>query len=400
MRSWFHTDSRWMKIALLAWSAIVLFVTVRVILSPEAKTVYPLFSESGRLWWHGTDLYEPHRPKDAGDGFRYSPTFAALMAPLAILPDGVGGALWRIVNVAALLGAFAWFARSVLPPLDSKHCAWLALLLLPLCLQSINNGQANLIVIAALLAAVAAVNEQRWNLACVVLAFAFVIKIYPIALGMVLIVLYPRQLSWRLPLALMVAVLLPFLFQNPAYVGDQYGKWTALLFAEDRSAIPLEHMYRDLWLLIHLYGIPISRPAYALLQLLGGACVAFVCWRQQVTERPSNQVLTTSLTLTTTWMMLFGPATESSSFALLAPSLAWSIVESLDAFNVRRLLLWASCACFVFAVLFGGFRATLRVHELGIHSWGSVFYFAYLLAETQTKPALDLATHPKSAWAS
>jgi len=376
--------ARWEKVAFLAWSLVLLFVSVRVFLSPAMKTVYPIFSASGEFWWAGAELYEPYRSTDVQAGYRYSPTFAILVTPFAVLPDNVGGVLWRLCNVAALFVSLGWLARSVLPVrLSTKEFAWLLLLVMPLTLQSVNNGQANLLVIACLIGSVAAVKEERWNLACALLAFAFVVKVYPLALGMVLLTLYPRPLSWRMPLAVIASLLLPFACQDPAYVVDQYAKWIALVRSEDRSDIQLEHMYRDLWLLIHLYGIPLSRTGYTLLQAAAGAGLALLCWQRQRAGWPTGALLTSTLALVMAWMMLLGPATESSSFVLLAPSLAWSVLEALQtpARLDRRLLLWASCAGFGAAVLFGGFSSTVGIHGMGVHSWASLLYFVYLLAE-------------------
>lgn len=399
LRSWFDSRARWEKVAIIAWSVILLFVSVRVFMSPESKTVYPIFSATGQFWWTGTDLYEPYRPLNVQDGYRYSPTFAILVTPFAVFPDSLGGVLWRLFNVTALFGALGWLARAVLPaPLSTKQYAWLLLLIVPLSLQSVNNGQANLIVIAAMLATVAAVKEERWNLASVLLTLAFLIKLYPLALGMVLILLYPRQLSWRMVLALIASFLFPFACQDPRYVVDQYEKWIALLRSEDRSDIAFEHMYRDLWLLIHLYGIPMSRQVYTLLQAAAGAGVALLCWRRQRTDWPTQALLTSTLALVTAWMMLLGPATESSSFVLLAPSLAWSVLEALQTTNAigRRYLLWGSCACFAIAVLMGGFSNTVKVHSLGVHAWGSLLYFVYLLAERRPVAVPGMQSLPEA----
>ena len=89
---------------------------------------------------------------------------------------------------------------------------------------------------------------------------------------------------------------------------------------------------------------------------------------------PVRALLASVLALATTWMMLLGPATESSSFILLAPSLAPSVVQALDTptFEWRRCLLWGSCAGFLAAVFLGGFRGTLFLHALGVHPWASV----------------------------
>ena len=105
---------------------------------------------------------------------------------------------------------------------------------------------------------------------------------------------------------------------------------------------------------------------------------------------PTPALLASTLALVTAWMMLLGPATESSSFVLLAPSLAWSALENLHApaQGWKRVLLWGSCAGFAAAVLLGGFAGTVRVHGLGIHPWSSLLYFAYLLVQSKPMPAV------------
>ncbi len=377
LRCWLGDRWRWQTTAVAVWGAVILLVGVRVFAAPQSRTVYPIYSASGRLWSTGADLY------NAQDGYRYSPTFAFLVTPFALLPDAVGGVLWRFGSAAALFGALAWFARVVLPmALTARHFAWLLLLMLPFCLQSVNNGQANLLVIACMLGAVAAVADERWNLASVLLALAFLCKLYPLALGMMLIVLYPRQLGWRMPAACLASLLLPFLGQHPAYVADQYEHWFALLRAEDRSNIHIGHMYRDLWLLIHLYDVPIGRSFYFMVQVAAGVLVALLCWHRRQAGWPSKALLTSALALATAWMMLLGPATESSSFALLAPSFAWSIVEALQTNerNARHGLLWGSGVLFAVAVLLGSIKG-LTLHECGVHAWASCCYFAYLLSE-------------------
>ena len=389
LRSWLASRSGWEKAVLATWGAILLFVCVRVILSPTSKTVYPIFSASGRFWWTGTELYEPFRPTDVQDGYRYSPTCAILFPPFAFFRDSVGGALWRLFSTATLLASLAWFARSVLAiSWSSKQFAWLLLLVIPLSIQSVNNGQANIVVIASMLGAVASVKEERWNLVSVLIALAFICKLYPLALGMILILLYPRQLGWRIATACLASLLFPFLCQHPNYVTDQYEKWFDLLRAEDRT----KHMYRDAWHLIELYGAPVSRKAYLILQLASGAGIAALCWQRQRAGWSSPALLTSTLALTMAWTMLLGPATESSSFALLAPSFAWSIVEALQTKTrgARHGLLWGSCALFAIAVIVGGIVMEWKIHETGVHAWASLCYFAYLVIEPRASAVQEM----------
>jgi alpha-1,2-mannosyltransferase len=390
LHSWWLARTRWERAAITIWCAVLLVVGVRVFLGPTKRTVYPIFSGSAQLWWNGEDLYEPGRPKTVQEGYRYSPTFAILMTPLAVLPDSVGGVLWRLANTAALIAALAWLANSVLPlPLSRGQFAVLTLLCLPLAVQSVNNGQANVIVIAAMLATVAAVKEERWNLACALMMIAFVCKVYPLALGMLLIALYPRQLWWRMSLAVAGSLLLPFLFQHPGYVVDQYEKWFTLLAADDRTHTAPQNKYRDLWLLIESFGIPLSRRGYQLLQVLGGVGIAILSWHRQRQSWPTKELLTSTLALAVTWMVVLGPGVESSTFLLVAPSLAWSILAAvLDReWAWRKLLLLGSALLFVTAVLVGSIANTADLHLIDLHPLAGLFYFVYLLTET---PSLAL----------
>jgi len=50
----------------------------------------------------GKDLYAPY-PNEYWDLYKYSPTFALLMAPLALLPTLAGLAGWNLLNVVFVL---------------------------------------------------------------------------------------------------------------------------------------------------------------------------------------------------------------------------------------------------------------------------------------------------------
>ncbi len=390
LRSWWNSRTRWERGAIAVWCAILLVVSVRVFLEPAKRTVYPIFSGSAQLWWSGADLYEPHRPDTVQGGYRYSPTFAILLTPFAVFPDSVGGVLWRLVSTAALLRALAWLAHSVLPfALSKNQFAWLTLLCVPLTMQSLNNGQANMLVIAAMLGTMAAVREQRWNLACALMTLAFVCKVYPLALGMLLVMLYPRQLLVRMALAIVISLLVPLVMQHPEYVFDQYGRWAALLRADDRTNTEMENKHRDLWLLIDLYGLPISRRFYTLLQILSGVGIAAVCWIRQRQGWSQKALLTSTLALAVAWMLLLGPVVESSTFLLLAPSLACSVLAVMrnGVWRWRLLLLGGSAGLFVLAALLGGIANTAKLNIIGLHPWASLLYFTYLLTEPQPAAA-------------
>ncbi len=393
IRHWFIARTRWEQAAFAVWTIVLLFVCTRAFVAPASRTVYPIFSESTRLWWQTDDLYEPYRPNHVQGGYRYSPAFAILFTPFAIFPDAIGGVLWRIFSGACFIAALAWLTRSVLPGcLSRDHFAILTLLCLPLSVQSLNNGQANVIVIASMMATIAAIREQRWNLATALLLVAFICKVYPIAFAMLLIVLYPRQLLWRMAMAILPSLVLPFVAQHWDYVVDQHQKWIELLLADDRTNADDRNKHRDLWLLIDIYHLPVSRFAYRIIQMAGGAGIALLLWIRQRQGWDEKHLLISALGLGVSWILVLGPVVESSTFQLLAPSLAWSLVASVreSSWSARRLILAGSGLLFVLAAALGSLGNTADLSIIGIHPMASTLYFVYLLSEP--RPIGELAT--------
>src|SRR5262245_8529846 len=103
----FHRNARWV---IVIWLAILCAISVRVLVSARANSVYPIFSDAGRKWLHGDALYG--RPTGDLDLFRYCPVVAAGFAPLSLLPDAVGGVIWRWLNAAVFAGALAVWSRT------------------------------------------------------------------------------------------------------------------------------------------------------------------------------------------------------------------------------------------------------------------------------------------------
>src|SRR5262249_32951527 len=161
-----------------------------------------------------------------------SPLVAGLLVPISFLPVILSSPLWVLLNAAVLLAALFYWQRAVSATRFSF--AILALLVLPLALASLHNGQCNSLVIGLVIAGVAAAAGERWNWATFFIALATFLKLYPVAVGLLLVALYPRKLAVRMAIALGLGVLLPFLMQHPAYVLHQYGDWVAYLQKDDR----------------------------------------------------------------------------------------------------------------------------------------------------------------------
>jgi hypothetical protein len=303
---------------------ILLAIGGRLLLSSRSPGVYPIFAEAARHWLRAQDLYQP-----VGEPYRYSPLAAVLFVPFSSLPDPFGGLLWRWFNAGVYLATLAWWCRAVLPvSLSPKQRGLFFLLIIPLSVGSLNNGQSNPLVLGLLLAAGAAVTAERWNLASGCLALACLFKLYPIAVGLLLVLGYPRRLGGRLLAALALGLGAPFLLGRFDYVADQYVSWVRYLLADDRQTWPLPGGYRDVRMLFRLWLTPLSGSTYLTLQLLVAGGIALVCLANRSITGAPRSFLTTALVLGGCWMTVFGPATESSTYMLLAPALAWALLNS------------------------------------------------------------------------
>lgn len=354
------------------WIAVLLIVCVRSFFYPRTHSVYPIFAQAGRDWMADDDAYFPGKDRNL-DQYRYSPLVTVSLIPFSTLPDALGGVLWRLLNVGVYLGGFLWFCQRAWhahagPNIERlPHERWaggmarkedgadkcrrslVLLLLLPLSIGSLNNGQANLLTIGLLLIGVTACVVERWTLAAVTVALACYLKLYPLAIGLLLIVVFAKQFSWRFGLAMALGFVLPFALGNPAYVGQAYSSWLDRLAADQRTFSPESAGYRDCWFLLKTCGVPITRQVYLFLQL-GAACtVAAVCAVGRLQGCSARQLAGCVFSLGCCWMVLFGPATESCTYCFVAPVLARVGVERLGSKEAvwTRLCIWVILALLV-----------------------------------------------------
>jgi hypothetical protein len=310
--------------AIALWGLLLLGVAIHVFLQPEKGTLYPTFKAGGVRWLAGKNLY----PKV--DEYIYSPFAAAFFAPLALLPDGIAGILWRVISFAAFGGAFAmWLSHPmpkdarvfgrVFPPRDIFAVAWI--LLMPLSAGDIYNGQANPFVIGLLMLAIVLCRRERWFLAALCIGVATYFKIYPLAIGLLLAVIHPRKFPFYLVAALLAIFGLSLILQRPGYAWPQYSFWIHSLRQDPRRTQNYFGTYRDFWLILRVLRVPITMQGWTVLQAASGGVLAVTLLLIQRRKLPGEELDFLILTLGTCWMLLFGPATESSTYVILAPSL-------------------------------------------------------------------------------
>src|ERR1051325_7544735 len=216
----------------------------------------------------GRDLYTLNASHQ--DYFKYSPTFALLFAPFAILPFGVAMMLWNAVNA----GVLYWSFGRVLAP----HQAFAArAIVLMDTIGSMQNAQSNALAAGLIILTFADINRRREFRAALMLSLATAIKIFPIVAG-AFAVLRPYRL-WRFALwcvvigALLVAS--PLLVITPSQLAAEYASWGRLgeTDALMRGYPVMEQVH--LWLQVDWPNWPV--------QLLGGVAliaplIRYSCW--------------------------------------------------------------------------------------------------------------------------
>src|SRR5262249_26261202 len=121
---------------------------------------------------------------------------------------------------------------------------------------------------------------------------------------------------------------LPFACQHGNYVRTQYLLWLGRLGRDQRWDWPPHLAYRDLWLLIRLFHVPLTPLGYLGVQLASAMGCAVLGMAARLRGGPRREVLAGILAVGTCWMTLCGPATESSTYVLLAPALAWAVLAA------------------------------------------------------------------------
>lgn len=184
---------------------------------------YAIFRQAFVHLLDGRNLYA-FFPAEHFDNFLYSPTFAALMAPFAVLPVWPGLLAWDLVNAAVLVAG----VRS-LPGLDARSRSLFVWFILLELIGALQHSQTNPMIVGLLLLTFSSCERERAWSAALFLALAGYVKIFPIAAGLAFL-LYPQRVKLVLATVAWVVLLagLPLLLVSPAALAWQYGNWWIL----------------------------------------------------------------------------------------------------------------------------------------------------------------------------
>jgi hypothetical protein len=177
----------------------------------------------------GQDMYAAY-PSLHADFFKYSPTFAFLFAPFALLPVVPGYMLWA---ATCALAVYAGVVR-LLPPRQAALAlalSWISVV------GDLQRSQSNALCAGLMILGTAAFERQgQWRASAAIATGAFV-KLFPLAAAAGAL-FHPRRLRFAGVFAAVTAVgaALPLLVVTPASLVMQYRSWYGI---ETRDTAPL-----------------------------------------------------------------------------------------------------------------------------------------------------------------
>ncbi len=345
--------AKWLVLlAVSLWLDLWIVASIKSGVAPDQHSVYPLFEAGTTRWWNDQPLYAGY---DGYDIYRYSPSFAVALTPIAALPTELGGMVWVGLNLGLLLWSTWLLLRHVFPHgLAQRHQAAILALTALASVRGIWSMQSNALVFSLVALGAVSAARKRWWTAALLLAAPVFIKLWPLAAALLMIACWPRRLAWRFAVAAAAIALAPFLTKPPDVVCQHYGAWWAALVGPFQDRWP---GFRDVWTIWEQLHAPVSRIGYLTLQLGGAGLALALCLWQRWRGLPARHVLTTVLGAWVCWQLTFGPGAERNTFGLIAPLISWGCVTAWVE-GKRRLI--ASLAYGLIAVFsFGYFERAL-----------------------------------------
>jgi len=274
----------------------------------------------------GKDLYL-FFPAEHFDNFLYSPTFAALMAPFAVLPVWLGLVLWDLACAAAMVAGI----RAV-PGLDARSRALFVWFVLPEYIGAAQHSQTNPAIVGLLLLTLAMAEERRAWAAGLFLALAGYVKIFPLAAGL-LFLAYPqrfRLVAWTAGWMVMLAAV-PLLLVSPSSLAWQYANWWRLHTTSQHAAgVGLSAAT----ILQSWFGL--DPPRIGLLAVAGLATALPLTNPAAFARQGFRAVFLGALLM---WMIAFNHLSESPTYVIAMAGIAlWYF--SQERTRVHRALLW------------------------------------------------------------
>ena len=303
-------------IALGFWLLVFLMIVGDAVVHPRNHTTMPTYRLASTQWWAGQD---PYTTNDHS-GFLYFPQAAVIFTPFNLLPFYAGEVLWRLATFGIFAYALTRLNEFFIPhdkQSSIKTFLILSLLAVPSSFASLRNAQFDLPLASLILLTAAEVARERWNTAALWICLGVALK----PLAVVPLLLF-TALNWKLIprviVGMLIVIALPFLHWNPAYVAHEYFRCFETLVRATKADEP---RYSELAALISHIGIYPPDWLKFTVRIICAVIYLGLGFAAMRRLRLAHAAWVIGA-LSTDYLMLFNPRTETCSYVFLGPFVA------------------------------------------------------------------------------
>ena len=340
------------KKPLLKDPLFIIFVVVLIIIVITAQSLLlgkKTFSDDGLQYTHynnyvifkqsffhliqSKDLYLLY-PSEQWDLFKYSPTFALLMAPFAILPDFAGLSAWNLLNGLLLI-----YALLKLPFSSTQKNLFLTGFVLIEMITSLQNTQSNPLIAGLIVFAFLFLEKKNILLASLCIVLSIYIKIFGVV-ALSLFMFYPGKIKaaiytvgWMLFFAVLPLLVIPF-----SQLNFLYKSWLGLLRDDHDASLGFSVMgWLKSW-----FDITVSKN---IIVLAGAVLFCLPLFKYRLYNNLIFKLFFLSSILI--WIVIFNHKAESATFIIAITGVAiWYFSQTKNVLNSILLIL-----VFLFTVL-------------------------------------------------
>ena len=282
---------------------------------------FAIFRNSFDHLIHHQNIYAPFIAEQ-WDLYRYSPTFALLFAPFALLPYAAGAVVWNLLNAAALF----WAVRSIPALEESRKMLALWFILLAL-ITSLENAQSNALMAALMIGAWNSQQKGKSDYAGLFIVLATLIKLFGVfALVPCLLGGDRKRLLRYTAAGFAVLAFLPLFAVRLGELRLLYQNWYATVRAFNHARLGVSFMG-----LLHAW-FHVAVPANYV--VAGGALILITT---AVLGRQSRLLVLASVLI---FVTIFNYAAESPSYVIAVSGVAlWYFAQARTTVNLVLLIL-------------------------------------------------------------
>jgi len=277
------------------------------------------------------------QPQHFQDLYHYGPVFALLMAPFALLPDGIGVILWVFFN------AWVLYIAIKLLPLKKDHYLIILLICAHELMTSSSNVEINPLIGALIILSFVFIRDKKDFWAALMIILGMFIKLYGIV-GLAFFFLSKDKLKFIGSMVFWSVILfvLPMAISSPSYILQTYHDWYYDLLAKNLNNIgPSLQDISAMGLIRHLF----HYPQLSNLTVIIPGILLFALWyiRVKYYQVVPYQLLLLASTLI--FVIIFSSSSESPTYIIAFAGVAiWFM-------NLDRPATWLEISLFVFALI-------------------------------------------------